>query len=151
MVDDAELDRAVGDGETALRGLGEADRLAGERRVGEQVTRGSPASAPREGIPPDRLVAAASSGPGSPSGDPVRQHAPWRTAKEVRTRVLDDEARLVPLVIPRQERPDTELETKPATLGVALPPKHPHRHIRAAASRNSPTVVLRPLARAVTA
>jgi hypothetical protein len=46
----------------------------------------------------------------------------WRTAKEVRTLVLDDDAPFVPLVIPRQERPDAELEAKAVTLGVALPP-----------------------------
>jgi hypothetical protein len=40
-----------------------------------------------------------------------------RSAKEVRTLVLDDEAPFVPLVIPRQGRPDTELEAKAVTLG----------------------------------
>jgi transposase len=40
-----------------------------------------------------------------------------RTAKEVRTVVLDDDAPFVPLVIPRQGRPDTELEAKAVTLG----------------------------------
>jgi Transposase DDE domain len=40
-----------------------------------------------------------------------------RTAKEVRTLVLDDDAPFVPLVIPRQGRPDTELEAKAVTLG----------------------------------
>ena len=40
-----------------------------------------------------------------------------RTTKEVRTLVLDDEAPFVPLVIPRQGRPDTELEAKAVTLG----------------------------------
>jgi DDE family transposase len=40
-----------------------------------------------------------------------------RSAKEVRTLVLDDDAPFVPLVIPRQGRPDTELEAKAVTLG----------------------------------
>jgi Transposase DDE domain len=40
-----------------------------------------------------------------------------RTAKEVRTLVLGDDAPFVPLVIPRQGRPDTELEAKAVTLG----------------------------------
>jgi Transposase DDE domain len=40
-----------------------------------------------------------------------------RTSKEVRTLVLDDDGPLVPLVIPRQGRPDTELEAKAVTLG----------------------------------
>jgi hypothetical protein len=40
-----------------------------------------------------------------------------RSTKEVRTLVLDDDAPLVPLVIPRQGRPDTELEAKAVTLG----------------------------------
>jgi Transposase DDE domain len=40
-----------------------------------------------------------------------------RTAKEVRTLVLDDDAPFVPLVIPRQGRPDTALEAKAVTLG----------------------------------
>ncbi len=40
-----------------------------------------------------------------------------RTTKEVRTLVLDDDAPFVPLVIPRQGRPDTELEAKAVTLG----------------------------------
>src|ERR687892_463079 len=40
-----------------------------------------------------------------------------RTAKEVRTLVLDDDAPFVPLVIPRQGRPDTELEAKAVSLG----------------------------------
>jgi Transposase DDE domain len=40
-----------------------------------------------------------------------------RTAKEVRTLVLDDDAPFVPLVILRQGRPDTELEAKAVTLG----------------------------------
>ena len=40
-----------------------------------------------------------------------------RTSKEVRTLVLDDDAPFVPLVIPRQGRPDTELEAKAVTLG----------------------------------
>jgi hypothetical protein len=40
-----------------------------------------------------------------------------RTAKEVRTLVLDDDAPFVPLVIPRQGRPDTELEAKAVILG----------------------------------
>lgn len=38
-----------------------------------------------------------------------------RSAKEVRTLVLDDAGRFVPLVIPRQGRPDTELEAKAVT------------------------------------
>ena len=40
-----------------------------------------------------------------------------RTAKEVRTLVLDDDAPFVPLVIPRQGRPDAELEAKAVILG----------------------------------
>jgi hypothetical protein len=40
-----------------------------------------------------------------------------RTTKEVRTLVLDDDAPFVPLAIPRQGRPDTELEAKAVTLG----------------------------------
>jgi transposase len=40
-----------------------------------------------------------------------------RTAKEVRTLVLDDAAPFVPLVMPPQGRPDTELEAKAVTLG----------------------------------
>ena len=40
-----------------------------------------------------------------------------RTTKEVRTVVLDDAGPFVPLVIPRQGRPDTELEAKAVTLG----------------------------------
>ena len=40
-----------------------------------------------------------------------------RTSKEVRTVVLDDAGPFVPLVIPRQGRPDTELEAKAVTLG----------------------------------
>jgi hypothetical protein len=40
-----------------------------------------------------------------------------RSTKEVRTLVLDDHAPFVPLVIPRQGRPDTELEAKAVTLG----------------------------------
>ena len=40
-----------------------------------------------------------------------------RSAKEVRTLVLGDDAPFVPLVIPRQGRPDTELEAKAVTLG----------------------------------
>jgi Transposase DDE domain len=40
-----------------------------------------------------------------------------RSAKEVRTLVLGDDAPYVPLVIPRQGRPDTELEAKAVTLG----------------------------------
>jgi len=36
-----------------------------------------------------------------------------RTTKEVRTLVLDDDGPFVPLAIPRQGRPDTELEAKP--------------------------------------
>src|SRR5918996_314176 len=40
-----------------------------------------------------------------------------RTTKEVHTLVLDDDAPFVPLVIPRQGRPDTELEAKAVTLG----------------------------------
>jgi transposase len=40
-----------------------------------------------------------------------------RTAKEVRTVVLGDAGPFVPLVIPRQGRPDTELEAKAVTLG----------------------------------
>jgi hypothetical protein len=39
-----------------------------------------------------------------------------RSAKEVRTLVLSDDAPFVPLVIPRQGRPDTELEAKAVTL-----------------------------------
>src|ERR671918_169770 len=39
-----------------------------------------------------------------------------RSAKEVRTLVLGDDAPFVPLVIPRQGRPDTELEAKAVTL-----------------------------------
>jgi hypothetical protein len=38
-----------------------------------------------------------------------------RSAKEVRTLVLSDDARFVPLVIPRQGRPDTKLEAKAVT------------------------------------
>ena len=38
-----------------------------------------------------------------------------RSAKEVRTLVLGDDAPFVPLVIPRQGRPDTELEAKATT------------------------------------
>jgi DDE family transposase len=38
-----------------------------------------------------------------------------RSAKEVRTLVLNDDAPFVPLVIPRQGRPDTELEAKAVT------------------------------------
>jgi hypothetical protein len=40
-----------------------------------------------------------------------------RTTKEVRTLVLDDDGPFVPLTIPRQGRPDTELEAKAVTLG----------------------------------
>src|SRR5919106_1545200 len=40
-----------------------------------------------------------------------------RTTKEVHTLVLDDDAPFVPLLIPRQGRPDTELEAKAVTLG----------------------------------
>jgi hypothetical protein len=40
-----------------------------------------------------------------------------RTAKEVRTLVLDDDAPFVPLMIPRTGRPDTELEAKAVKLG----------------------------------
>jgi hypothetical protein len=40
-----------------------------------------------------------------------------RSTKEVRTVVLDDDGPFVPLVIPRQGRPDTELEAKAVTLG----------------------------------
>jgi transposase len=40
-----------------------------------------------------------------------------RSTKEVRTLVLDDHAPFVPLLIPRQGRPDTELEAKAVTLG----------------------------------
>ena len=40
-----------------------------------------------------------------------------RSSKEVRTLVLDDDAPFVPLIIPRQGRPDTELEAKAVTLG----------------------------------
>jgi transposase len=40
-----------------------------------------------------------------------------RTAKEVRTLVLDDAGPFVPLVIPRLGRPDTELEAKAVALG----------------------------------
>ena len=40
-----------------------------------------------------------------------------RSTEEVRTLVLDDDAPFVPLVIPRQGRPDTELEAKAVTLG----------------------------------
>jgi hypothetical protein len=40
-----------------------------------------------------------------------------RTSKEVRTVVLNDTGPFVPLVIPRQGRPDTELEAKAVTLG----------------------------------
>ena len=40
-----------------------------------------------------------------------------RTSKEVRTVVLNDAGPFVPLVIPRQGRPDTELEAKAVTLG----------------------------------
>src|ERR687892_160747 len=40
-----------------------------------------------------------------------------RSTKEVRTLVLDDDAPFVPLVIPRQGRPDTELEAKAVSLG----------------------------------
>ena len=40
-----------------------------------------------------------------------------RTTKEVRTLVLDDDGPCVPLTIPRQGRPDTELEAKAVTLG----------------------------------
>jgi hypothetical protein len=40
-----------------------------------------------------------------------------RATKEVRTLVLDDHGRFVPLTIPRQGRPDTELEAKAVTLG----------------------------------
>ncbi|MGH8732311.1 MAG: IS1634 family transposase [Burkholderiales bacterium] len=39
-----------------------------------------------------------------------------RSTKEVRTLVLDDDAPFVSLVIPRQGRPDTELEAKAVTL-----------------------------------
>jgi hypothetical protein len=39
-----------------------------------------------------------------------------RTLKEVRTLVLDDDGPFVPLTIPRQGRPDTELEAKAVTL-----------------------------------
>ena len=39
-----------------------------------------------------------------------------RSTKEVRTVVLDDDGPFVPLVIPRQGRPDTELEAKAVTL-----------------------------------
>jgi transposase len=39
-----------------------------------------------------------------------------RSAKEVRSLVLSDDAPFVPLVIPRQGRPDTELEAKSVTL-----------------------------------
>jgi hypothetical protein len=40
-----------------------------------------------------------------------------RASKEVRTVVLGDAGPFVPLVIPRQARPDTELEAKAVTLG----------------------------------
>jgi len=40
-----------------------------------------------------------------------------RTTKEVRTLVLGDDAPFVPLLIPRQGRPDTELGAKAVTLG----------------------------------
>jgi len=40
-----------------------------------------------------------------------------RTAKEVRTLVLGDDAPFVPLAIPRQGRADTELEAKAVTVG----------------------------------
>jgi hypothetical protein len=40
-----------------------------------------------------------------------------RSTKEVRTVVLDDDGPFVPLVIPRQGRPDTELEAKAVPLG----------------------------------
>ena len=40
-----------------------------------------------------------------------------RTSKEVRTVVLSDDGPFVPLLIPRQGRPDTELEAKAVTLG----------------------------------
>jgi hypothetical protein len=40
-----------------------------------------------------------------------------RGTKEVRTLVLGDDGPFVPLVIPRQGRPDTELEAKAVTLG----------------------------------
>lgn len=40
-----------------------------------------------------------------------------RSTKEVRTVVLGDDGRSVPLVLPRQGRPDTELEAKAVTLG----------------------------------
>lgn len=40
-----------------------------------------------------------------------------RSTKEVRTVVLDDDGAFVPLVIPRQGRPDTELEAKAVTIG----------------------------------
>jgi hypothetical protein len=40
-----------------------------------------------------------------------------RTSKEVRTLVLGDDGPFVPLVIPRQGRPDTELEAKAVTVG----------------------------------
>jgi transposase len=40
-----------------------------------------------------------------------------RSAKEVRTLVLDDEGPFIPLTIPRQSRADTELEAKAVTLG----------------------------------
>ena len=40
-----------------------------------------------------------------------------RSTKEVRTVVLDDDGPFVPLVIPRQGRPDTELEAKAVILG----------------------------------
>ena len=40
-----------------------------------------------------------------------------RSTKEVRTLVLDDDAPFVPLLIPRQGRPDTELEAKAVILG----------------------------------
>src|SRR5919106_1830953 len=40
-----------------------------------------------------------------------------RTTKEVHPLVLDDDAPFVPLLIPRQGRPDTELEAKAVTLG----------------------------------
>jgi hypothetical protein len=40
-----------------------------------------------------------------------------RSTKEVRTLVFNDDGPFVPLVIPRQGRPDTELEAKAVTLG----------------------------------
>ena len=40
-----------------------------------------------------------------------------RTTKEIRTLILDGDAPFVPLLIPRQGRPDTELEAKAVTLG----------------------------------